>query len=316
MDQLTAMRLFTLIAKNRSFKLAAEDMGVAPSVVSKHLLALEKHLGTKLLSRTTRSVDLTEMGELYLAKCYSILKDIDDIEAVISSETGQLRGVLHVNAPPGFAHRHIAPHLALFFELYPDIHLDLMTAGNDSDKLQSQVDIQIRVAETRQQDSAVMQILASNKRKLVASPAYLDRMGIPEQVNDLNKHKLITLETGHQNNDWHFRLDEAEVETFRAHGNLCLDSGDAILRTILNDGGLSMLPTYIAGRHIASGALVPVLDAMVDERTPIHALWREQNHRAPKIKVFLEFLTSIYGTVPYWDQQTEDNQAAALRASL
>ena len=77
-----------------------------------------------------------------------------------------------MNAPPGLAHRHIAPHLALFFELYPGIHLDLMTAGNDSDKLQSQVDIQIRLLrETRQRDSAVMQILAPNKRKLVASPA-------------------------------------------------------------------------------------------------------------------------------------------------
>ncbi len=315
MDQLTAMRLFTLIAKNRSFKAAAEEMGVAPSVVSKHLLSLEKHLGTKLLSRTTRTVDLTEMGELYLAKCRGILKDVDDIEAVISTETGQLKGGLHVNAPPGFAHRHIAPHLALFFDRYPDIHLDLMTADNDSDKLQSQVDVQIKVSETRQQDSVVMQILAPNKRKLVASPDYLERMGIPEQVNDLNKHKLITLETGHQNNDWHFRLDEAEMETFRAHGNLCLDSGDAILRCVLNNGGLSMLPTYIAGRHIASGALIPVLDAMVDERTPIHALWRAQNHRAPKIEVFLEFLTEIYGAIPYWDEQTSDNKAAALRAS-
>lgn len=315
MDQLTAMRLFTLIAKNRSFKAAAEEMGVAPSVVSKHLLSLEKHLGTKLLSRTTRTVDLTEMGELYLAKCRGILKDVDDIEAVISTETGQLKGGLHVNAPPGFAHRHIAPHLALFFDRYPDIHLDLMTADNDSDKLQSQVDVQIKVSETRQQDSVVMQILAPNKRKLVASPDYLNRMGIPEQVNDLNKHKLITLETGHQNNDWHFRLDEAEMETFRAHGNLCLDSGDAILRCVLNNGGLSMLPTYIAGRHIASGALIPVLDAMVDERTPIHALWRAQNHRAPKIEVFLEFLTKIYGAIPYWDEQTSDNKAAALRAS-
>lgn len=316
MDQLTAMRLFTLIAKNRSFKAAAEEMGVAPSVVSKHLLSLEKHLGTKLLSRTTRTVALTEMGELYLAKCRGILKDVDDIEAVISTETGQLKGGLHVNAPPGFAHRHIAPHLALFFESYPDIHLDLMTAGNDSDKLQSQVDVQIKVAETRHQDSVVIQILAPNRRQLVASPEYLKRMGIPEQVNDLNKHKLITLETGHQNNDWHFRLDDKEMETFRAHGNLCLDSGDAILRAVLNNGGLSMLPTYIAGRHIASGRLVPVLDAMVDERTPIHAVWRDQNHRAPKIKVFLDFLTEIYGTVPYWDHQTDDNRAAALRASL
>ena len=108
MDQLTAMRMFALIAKNRSFKAAATEMGVAPSVVSKHLSSLESHLGAQLVRRTTRSVDLTELGDLYLGKCRSILKDVDDIEAVISSETGQLKGALQVNAPPGFAHRHIA----------------------------------------------------------------------------------------------------------------------------------------------------------------------------------------------------------------
>ena len=85
MDQLTAMRVFTMIAKNRSFKAAAAEIGVAPSVVSKHLLYLEKHLGTQLVRRTTRSVDLTELGDLYLEKCRSILKDVDDIEAVIKS---------------------------------------------------------------------------------------------------------------------------------------------------------------------------------------------------------------------------------------
>ena len=316
MDQLTAMRVFTMIAKNRSFKAAAAEIGVAPSVVSKHLLYLEKHLGTQLVRRTTRSVDLTELGDLYLEKCRSILKDVDDIEAVIRSETGQLKGVLQVNAPPGFAHRHIAPHLPLFADRYPDIHLDLMTAENDSENTLSKVDVQIRVAETSHQENVMMQILAPNRRKLVASPAYLKYRGTPEQVSDLNKHSLITLESGNQYNDWHFRLNETTTETFRAHGNLCLDSGDAILRTVLNGGGLSMMSTYIVGRHITSGALVPVLDAMVDERTPIHALWRKQNHRIPKIEVFIEFLTEIFGAVPYWDKQTDENRAAALRASL
>ena len=103
------MRIFTVIAKNRFFKAAAAEMGVAPSVVSKHLSSLESHLGTQLVRRTSRSVELTELGDLYLAKCRSILKDVDDLEAVISPETGQLKCALQVNAPLCFAHRHIAP---------------------------------------------------------------------------------------------------------------------------------------------------------------------------------------------------------------
>ena len=93
-----------------------------------------------------------------------------------------------------------------------------------------------------------MQILAPNRRKLLASAAYFKYKGTPEQVSDLNKHSLITLESGIQYNDWHFRLNEKTMETSRALGNLSLDSGDAILSTVLNGGGLSIMSTYIVGR--------------------------------------------------------------------
>ena len=114
MDQLTSMRSFAMIATQRSFIRAAEKLNLAPSVISKQLSALEKHLGIMLVERTTRVVKLTEVGELYLARCKHILAEVDDTEAMITKQTGQLRGALKLNAPPGFAHRHIAPHLALF----------------------------------------------------------------------------------------------------------------------------------------------------------------------------------------------------------
>ena len=107
-----------------------------------------------------------------------------------------MKGALQVNAPPGFAYRHIAPHLPLIADQYQDIHLDLVKAENDSENTLSKVDIQIKVAET-----------------------------------------------SHQENDWHFRINETTMEFFRAHGNLCLASGDAILKTVLNGAGLSMMST-------------------------------------------------------------------------
>ena len=98
------------------------------------------------------------------------------------------------------------------------------------------------------------------------------------------------------------------ISTFKARGYLRLDSGDAILRCVLNDGELAMLPTYIVGRHITSGALMPVLETMVDERTPIHAVWRQKNHRLPKIEAFPDFLRQLYGDTPYWDIVTIENK--------
>ena len=118
-----------------------------------------------------------------------------------------------------------------------------MTAENDSENTLSEVNIQIRVAVSSHQENVMIQILASNRRKLLASPAYLIYKGTLEQVSDLNKHSLITLESANQYNDWHFRLKETTIETFCVHGQLCLDTGDSILRTVLNGGGLSMMST-------------------------------------------------------------------------
>ena len=159
------------------------------------------------MRRSTRSVDLTELGDLYLGKCQNILKNVDDIEGVIRTETGQLKGALQVNAQPGFAHRHIAPHLPPLADRYPYIHFKLMTAENDSENTLSKIDVQITVAETSHQENVMMQILAPNRRKLAASPTYLKYKGTPEQVSELKKHSLITLELGNQYNDWHFRLN-------------------------------------------------------------------------------------------------------------
>ena len=315
MDKLTGMRIFTQIAKTRSFKKAGSNLGLAPSVISKHLSALEAQLGVKLIERTTRAARLTELGELYLSKCASILDEIDDIETIIVKETGQLKGPLTISAPPGFAHRHIAPHLPAFSTAYPNINLNLITATADTGQLLPQVDLTIRISETRTTEGQGMQILAGNYRQLVGSPYYLSRHGSPKTVADLSSHKLVTVENGTDSIDWHFKDQQKNIHTFKARGYLRLDSGDAILRCVLNDGGLAMLPTYIVGRHITSGALLPVLETIVDERTPIHAVWRHRNHRLPKIEAFLAFLKSIYGTIPYWDQITEENKKAALRAS-
>lgn len=315
MDKLTAMRVFTQIASLRSFKKAGEQLGLAPSVISKQLSALEADLGVQLIERTTRTARLTEMGDLYLLKCQTILDEIDDIETTLAKETGCLKGPLTISAPPGFTHRHIAPHLTVFSHAHPEVNLNLVSSANDSHQLLPQVDLDIRISETRVHEGHAIQILAGNRRQLVGTPYYLSRFGNPKSIADLTRHKLVTVENGMDSNDWHFKDDKQGVSTFKARGYLRFDSGDAILRCVLNDGGLAMLPTYIVGRHITSGALLPVLETLVDERTPIHAVWRHKNHRLPKIEAFLEFLQELYGATPYWDEVTDHNKGAALRAS-
>jgi len=315
MDQLNSMRMFVAIADRNSFKAAAEELDISPSVISKHISALEGHLGIKLLERNTRHVALTQIGESYLVNCRNILDEVNRFEASLTDRIGQLKGVLRINAPPGFGHRHIAPHLPLFIEQNPDMVIDITTANNDSNNVLFDVDLHIKISETEVPNDCEMEILAPNRRKLVGSPDYINAYGMPETISDLANHRLVTLDTAHHNNDWHFKLANNKTETFRANGPIRMDSGDSMLRTVLNGGGLAMLPTYIVGRHIQSGALVTVLDTQVDESTPVHALWRGNNHRWPKIKAMTAFLREVYGTTPYWDDDSAASSPAALRAS-
>lgn len=315
MDQLSAMRMFVTVSDLQSFRRAAEELDVSPSVISKHISALEQHLGAQLLTRTTRRLKLSTVGERYLQTCRLILNEVDGFEAALNDQTGQLKGMLRVNAPAGFTHRHISPHLPLFLEQHPEMIVDIATATNETAGILSSVDLHIKISEMFVPSGCEMEVLAQNRRVLVASPGYVDAHGQPATTSELAQHRLVTLDPTHPNNDWHFRTDDGGTETFRAHGQLRLDNGDGLLRTVLNDGGVCMLPTYIVGRHLSSGALVPILDAQVDESTPVHGIWRSKNHRWPKIKAFIQFLRDIYGELPYWDDPNATESPAFIRAS-
>ena len=147
MDQLNSMRMFVAIADRNSFKAAADELDISPSVISKHISALESHLGIKLLERNTRHVALTQIGESYLVNCRNILDEVNRFEANLTDRIGHLKGVLRINAPPGFGHRHIAPHLPLYIEQHPDMIIDITTANNNSSNMLFEVDLHIKISE-------------------------------------------------------------------------------------------------------------------------------------------------------------------------
>lgn len=314
MDLLTSMRVFTHIANQQSFRGAADSLNMTPSAISKHLAALETHLGSTLIERTTRRVTVTEVGENYLTRCRHILSEIDEAEMEVSDATDQVRGILKVSAPPAFAHRHIAPHLPDFLKAYPQLSVDLITTDHSILPTHTIIDLHIRLSEMTESTELETVMLAPNRRRLVASQTYLNRFGTPETQTDLRKHALVTLEYGHPHNDWHFTNESGGIDTFRASGAIRIDSGDALLRTILNDGGIGMLPNYVTGKHIHMGDLVPVMDELVREDEPIHATYRSANHRRQRIELFVSYLASLYGTHPYWESEDGTSEPAKRAA--
>ena len=315
MDQIASMRIFIAVAETGALNGAARQMEISPSAVSKHIAALENKLGAQLLTRTTRQVALTEVGASYLQSCRVIIAELDKANSEASTASGSVQGVLHVGAPIGFAHRHVAPHLPIFLEQNPHLSVELQSAESDTDIIEAGLDIGIRVSPHSDHDKLVYTELAANSRQLIATPDYLATHGAPEQPADLNKHRLITQITSSSSNFWHFR-DGGGTQTIHARGHLLMDSGDAMLRAVLNHGGIAMLPNYMTARHIRAGALVTILDSLVMEDYPIHAVTVPGRHAIPKIEVFLEFLQSLYGNTPYWEALDGPPSAAAIRASI
>ena len=315
MDQIVSMRIFVAVAETGALNGAARALEISPSAVSKHIAALENTLGARLLTRTTRQVALTEVGASYLQSCRVIIAELDKANSEASTASGSVQGVLHVGAPSGFAHRHVAPHLPIFIEQYPHLSVELQSAENATDMIEAGFDVCIRISPHSDHDRLVYTELAPNSRQLVATPEYLAAHGAPQKPADLNQHWLITQIANSSSNYWHFK-DGSGVQTIHARGHLMMDSGDAMLRAVLNNGGIAMLPTYMTARHIRAGAVTTILDSLVMEDYPIHAVTVPSRHAIPKIDVFLEFLQSLYSVTPYWDALDEPPSAAALRASL
>lgn len=314
MDYLNAIRAFVMIADEHSFRGAADRLNLTRSAVSKHLAGLESHLGAQLIERTTRHVQLTEIGQNYLARCRHILAELDEAELEISTAKGEVRGALKVGAPPAFAQRHIGPHLPDFLKDYPRLQIELITTDHHIAPNETSIDLHIQISGGSLPADLNEVVLARNTRTLVASPAYLAHAGTPKATAELSRHKLITLEYGHPHNEWHFMTESGDIETYRANGSLRIDSGDAILRAALNEGGLAMLPSYVVGKHIQNGDLMAVLEEQVREDEPIRAVYRQKNHRTERIELLVDYLRTLYGEVPYWELP-DASSAAAKRAA-
>ena len=304
MDQLASMRIFLAVAEANALNGAARQLGLSPSAVSKHIAALENQLGTQLFTRTTRHIALTEVGASYLEKCRQILADLDKADAEARSASGTVQGHLRVEAPPGFAHRHVAPHLPAFLKQFP--HLTIELKGNDipNDMIGSGFDLSIRISPQGDHDHLVYTELAPNSRRLVATP------------NDLARHQLITQSATSSSNFWHFKDDDGKPSTIRVRGNIMADNGDAIIRAVMNDGGIAMLPNYMTADYLRDESLTTVLDQLVMEDHPIHAVTVPSRHSILKIDAFLAYLRSLYQPVPYWDALDASPSEATRRADI
>ncbi|HEX9448311.1 MAG TPA: LysR family transcriptional regulator [Dongiaceae bacterium] len=300
MDRLGTMEAFVAVVDARSFSAAALKLRSSKSLVSRQIAALESALGARLFHRTTRSLALTEEGRRYHEQVVRILADIADANQSLSNMQSTPRGLLRVNAPMSFGYLHLAPAVPDFLMQYPEIELDLTMNDRYVDLVEEGVDLALRLGRLAD-SSLIARKLAPARRVVCASPAYLRDHGVPETPDDLPQHQCLCYSNISASDEWRFVRQNGTPWPVEVKGRLHANNGDALREAALKGLGLVFLPTFIVGRDLQASTLVSVLTEHVAQDTGLYAVYPHARHLSPKVRAFVDFLATRFGTQPYWD---------------
>lgn len=300
MDRLQAMRVFTTVVETGSFARAAEQLHLSATAASRHVAELEKHLGAQLLQRSTRRLNLTEIGTNYYDRCRSILADVEEAEAQAATSESQPRGMLRISLPTSFGIQYIAPAIPEFCKRYPDLHLELSFSDRIVDLVEEGIDMAVRITGDLK-TNLVARKLAPVRMVCCASPAYLERYGTPRHPDDLRQHNCLTY--SYSPNVWEFAREGREYHV-QVKGRIGTNSGDMSRLAAVSGLGIDTLPTFLVCDELRNGKLVPVLEEYPIPPINVYAVYLPAARRAARIKAMVEHLWDILGQGnPPWENQ-------------
>lgn len=289
---LNDMMVFLAVVETGSFTLAADRLSMPKANVSRKVSRLEKKLNITLLERSTRSQHLTEAGKRYVIHCKRVHEEIDLASACVSQLLHTYTGDLKIGASVATGQQILKPALASFLHQYPDLNIQLNLVNRRVDFIEEGFDVVIRVGKL--DDSMLIgKKLGAVSRRLFASPSYLEKNGMPEDVESLNRHRLLIMNP--INNDLKMQLTaQCGTEyTLNSKPRLLVDDF-AILKQSMIDGlGIGVLPTYMCTKP---DGLINILPDWGMTDVDIYALYPKNRAKIPKVKAFLEFITELYKT--------------------
>lgn len=303
MDHFKQISAFVETATRGSLSAAARVGGVTPAIVGRRLDALERRLGVRLLTRTTRRLTLTFEGQAFLEDCQRLLNDLANAEAAVSLGGVKASGHLRLSAPAGFGRLHVAPHVAEFLGANPDVTVSLDLSDRLVDLVNEGIDCAVRIGELA--DSSLVSVRIGDMRRVViASPGYVARHGAPRTLDELAQHDCLSLG---QQRGWIFRdpqAAEASV-TIKVAGRLECNDGAVLREWALAGRGLAWRSLWEVGADLRDGRLVSVLDEYAAAPLGIYAVFAQRRQLPLRVRLFIDHLKHTYGTPGYWDQKPE-----------
>lgn len=297
---LNDIAVFLTVVQAGSFTAAAERLDLSKSVVSKYVTRLENRLGARLLTRTTRSLSLTEAGRLFYDRSREGIEAIVEAEEVVSVLQGEPRGTLRVASPMSFGVLQLSGAIADFMDEFPEVDVDVSYDDRKVDVVEEGYDVAVRITGTLD-PGLVARRIAPCRHALVASPAYIERHGAPRSPAELSNHNVITYQYQHSPWEWEFRAPGAAPVSVAVTGRTRMNNSLAIRQAVLAGAGITRTPTFVVGRDLQEGSLIQLLPEFEQLELSIYLVYPQREHLAPKVRAFIDFMATRFAGTPGWD---------------
>lgn len=286
MPDLSQMETFVLASELGSLAAVARKRGISPAAISKQLTRLEEELGVQLLVRSTRRIELTQVGVNYCLQCRRILEEVEAASALISQVKALPYGILKIVSGRHFANSYIVPYVKEFLSKYPKIELNLELAERAPDLNLEAIDVLIGMSIPATGD-AIQKRIATTSYSLCASPTYLKRFDTPEKPVDLKNHRYITHSMRKPDNELIFR--DKEVITINPY--IRVNDAQTMLNFALDGLGIVKLHHYVVKEHLERGTLQELLTTYNNSEVPIYVAYPQRRYISSKVRCFIDFIT-------------------------
>jgi DNA-binding transcriptional LysR family regulator len=289
-DLFASMNAFVAVVDDGAFTKAARRLGVAASSVARQVDSLEAHLQATLLNRSTRSVTLTDTGQVYYDNAVRILQELTEANNEATNEVERPNGLLRVSLPVAFAQLYIVPYLREFLDTYPLVELDINLTDQVVNLVDDRTDLAIRIGNV-EPPTLISRRLCSSRRVVCATPGYLVQAGTPASPEDLRGHNCLPFSYSRSNGSWKF-TNGASSCSVRVKGNLKANSSILLREAALAGCGVALLPLWLVHGDLQRGDLVAILgnwDVTPSIPGEVYAVYLPNRKASTKVRAFIDF---------------------------
>lgn len=296
MDFLVACRIFIRVAETGSFSAVARESGTTQPAISRQIAALETHLQTRLVQRSTRSLTLTGDGHDFLGQARLVVETVEQAEAVVGARHGAVSGVVRLGSPLAFGQRYVAPRLGALLARHPALSLELSLTDDVVDMVQARLDLAVRVGPVSD-PTLVARRVGSSSHAVVAAPEYLAAHGEPQRPEDLAHHDCIIFTRLPHPDTWELVGPEGVVPV-AVSGRYRTDSPEAAVAAAVAGAGVAEVPAWLTHDAERAGLLRRLLVAWQPERRPISLVYPSRRFLAPRTRAVIDFIAGEFRLDP------------------